>query len=154
MKIYLPNVDIFGKNMTVFRFWDLVTPDKNSKQITNINMERILQNYGLTHIALKIFDYLDFKSLCKARLTSQSWKDFIDTFSKPNRIQWKLTLTFHSKKWFLELWPEWKCILSDFVQNRTSVDVNKLLEIVNYYFNTYPHVLNILDPLMMAIGNV
>ena len=117
-------------------------------------MERILQNYGLSHIALKIFDYLDYKSLCKARLTSQSWKDFIDTFSKPNRIQWKLTLTFHSKKWFLELWPEWKSILSDFVQNRTSVDVNKLLEIVNNYFNTYPHVLNILDPLMMAIGNV
>ena len=114
-------------------------------------MEKILQNYGLSHIVIKIFGYLDYKSLCKARLTSQSWKDFIDTYCKPNRVQWKLTVTFHSKQWFLELWPEWKNILSDFIQNRSSNDVKKLLDIVNYYFNQYPHILNLLDPLMMAI---
>merc|ERR1711953_265817 len=88
--------------------------NKNSKSIKN--MERILQNYGLSHIVIKTFGYLDYKSLCKARLTSQSWKDFIDTYCKPNRVQWKLTVTFHSKQWFLELWPEWKNILSDFNQ--------------------------------------
>ena len=114
-------------------------------------MEKIFQNYGLSHIVIKIFGYLDYKSLCKARLTSQSWKDFIDTYCKPNRVQWKLTVTFHSKQWFLELWPEWKSILSDFIQNRSSNDVKKLLDIVNYYFNQYPHILNLLDPLMMAI---
>merc|ERR1712062_685603 len=106
----------------------------------NKNMEKIFQNYGLSHIGIKIFGYLDYCSLCKARLTFRLWKDFIYTFCKPNRIQWRFTVTFHSKKWFLELWPEWKNILSDFIQNRSSNDVKKLLDI-----------LNLLDPLMMAI---
>ena len=104
-------------------------------------MEKIFQNYGLSHIAIKIFGYLDYCSLCKARLTFRLWKDFIDTFCRPNRIQWRLTITFHSKEWFLELWPEWKNILSDFIQNRSSNDVKKLFAIVNYYFNQYPHML-------------
>ena len=117
-------------------------------------MEKIFQNYGLSHIGIKIFGYLDYCSLCKARLTFRLWKDFIDTFCKPNRIQWRLTVTFHSKKWFLELWPEWKNILSDFIQNRSSHDGKKLIAIVTYYFNQYPQMLELLDPLMIAIGNV
>ena len=126
---------------------------KKSKQ-NEEKMEKIFQNYGLSHIAIKIFGYLDFCSLCKARLTFRLWRDFIDTFCRPNRIQWRLTVTFHSKKWFLELWPEWKNILSDFIQNRSSNDVKKLFAIVNSYFNQYPHMLNLLDPLMIAIGNI
>ena len=56
-----------------------------------------------------------------------------------------------SRNGFLEQWPEWKNIWKDFVQNRTSEDVKLLLEALEYYFDRYCHIFNVLDPLMIAI---
>ena len=126
------------------------------QSISNIksinNMETFIENYGLCHIAINMFDQLDYKSLCKARMVSKSWKDFIDNFCIRKRNEWKLISFLKSKKWFLDLWPEWKNILRDFVQNRTSDDVKLLLEALEYYFRVYPHIImNLHDPLMTAI---
>ena len=97
-------------------------------------MENIFQNYGLSHIAQKIFDYLDFKSLCQARLVSMAWKDLIDHISIEKRNEWKLVSLFTNSKWFLKEWPEWKSILRDFIQNRTSEEIKKLFKILDRYF--------------------
>ena len=121
----------------------------NIKSISN--METIIENYGLCHIAINMFDQLDYKSLCKARMVSKSWKDFIDNFCIRKRNEWKLTSFLKSKKWFLNQWPEWKNILKDFVQNRSSEDVKLLLEALDYYYGSYCHIMNLYDPLMIAI---
>ena len=116
-------------------------------------MENIFQNYGLSHIAQKIFDYLDFKSLCQARLVSMTWKDLIDHISIEKRNEWKLVSLFTNSKWFLKEWPEWKSILRDFIQNRTSEEIKILFKILDRYFYSYSTMMNKLanDPLMLAI---
>ena len=114
-------------------------------------METIIENYGLSHIAIHMLDHLDYKSLCKARLVSKSWKDLIDNFCIRKRSEWKLISFLEPRKGFLEQWPEWKNILRDFIENRTSEDVKLLLEALEYYFDRYCHIFNVLDPLMIAI---
>ena len=116
-------------------------------------MENIFQNYGLSHIAQKIFDYLDFKSLCQARLVSMTWKDLIDHISIEKRNEWKLVSLFTNYKWFLKEWPEWKNILRNFIQNRTTEEIKTLFKILDRYFYSYSSMMNKLanDPLMLAI---
>ena len=116
-------------------------------------MDNIFQNYGLSHISMKIFDYLDYKSLCKARLVSKAWKDLIDHISIEKRNEWHLVWLFKSKQWFLREWPEWKNILMDFIHNRTSEEVKTLFKMLDKYFYSYSTLMNKLDdPLMLAIG--
>ena len=127
-------------------------------------LDKIIQNYGLSHIGIKIFEELDYKSLCQARLVSHAWKELIDNEMQDTLIlkrkTWmvnrdesiELKSFLQSKDWFLKTWPEWKSITRDFVQNRATKDVKKLLEVLNYYFDYYPHISNLYDPLMVAIG--
>ena len=116
-------------------------------------MDNIFQNYGLSHISMKIFDYLDYKSLCKARLVSKAWKDLIDHIAMEKRNEGHLVWLFKSKQWFLREWPEWKNILMDFIKNRTSEEVKSLFKMLDKYFYSYSTLMNKLDdPLMLAIG--
>ena len=45
-------------------------------------MENIVENYGLSHIALEIFGYLDFESLANATEVKTTWRNLIGSDTK------------------------------------------------------------------------
>ena len=104
-------------------------------------MENIVENYGLSHIALQIFNYLDDKSLAKARLVNTSWTNLIDAklLEKRKKLRIKKTFQFYRKhfKKFFQFWPEWKRILEDFRLNKTFEDFLKLNKLLKEYFQKY-----------------
>ena len=117
-------------------------------------METIVENYGLSLIAVQIFDYLDDASLSNARLVKKSWRQLIDYEVQRRRFKRekaKLKNFWISKKYFLNAWPEWKVILRDFNKNQNYGKTRKLLKFLENSFHYYGHIMNFLDPLMIVI---
>ena len=71
-------------------------------------MDRLLNNPGLSHLALEIFEYLDKSSLLKSRLVCKSWNQFIeDELTYSTKIEyWKSQASWKTDSFFF-FWPEW-----------------------------------------------
>ena len=119
-------------------------------------MEHIVENYGLSLIAVQVFQHLDDKSLCNAMLVKKSWRDLIEpeAKSRESNAAKKELITFkgrqHSISYFLKQWPEWHSIFEDFL-NRTYAEVDQLLKFLEHCFHYYCHMMNTVDPLMIAM---
>ena len=123
-------------------------------------MDHLVENNGLSWIAIKIFDQLDNKSLTNARLVKSSWKDLLDSTLIEKRKEIIEMGLIHQKmknlkkdysKALFRFYPEWKNIFKDFQERRNLEDVKKLCELVTEFFNSYHHILSQLDPLMAAV---
>ena len=123
---------------------------------TKLTMENIVENHGLSHIGIQIFNHLDNKSLANARLVKISWTNLIDTklLEKRKKLRIKKTFQFYriNFKKFFEFWPEWKRILEDFRLNRSFEDFQNLNRLMKEYFKKYGNtdVEQKFDPLMFT----
>ena len=124
-------------------------------------MDRIVENHGLSWIAVKIFNKLDDKTLANARLTNSTWKNLIDDtlletrkYRRERRLVKeefeKLAIEKLDKietKFLLDRWPEWVNIFDDFQKHRKLEDVKKFCKMIKKYFESKHWFL---DPLMIA----
>ena len=114
-------------------------------------MENIVENYGLSIVALQIFDYLDDKSLSNARLVKKSWRNLIDPIFQERlsiRINELLNTTIREKKRFFEMNLEWIRIFQDFMKNRSLEDRRKLHKLMKEHFKQKYYETK--DPLVIA----
>ena len=124
-------------------------------------MENLVENHGLSWIAVKILDQLDDKSLATARLIKSTWKDLIDeTLSEKRKLIIRERRLVHEKlkkikercsNHMFKLYPEWKNIINDFQERRSSEDIEKLCELITKYCDYYIHISSSVDPLMLAV---
>ena len=89
-------------------------------------MKLLVENHGLSWIAVQVFGYLDNKSLTTARLVKSSWRNLIDEKllelrkQQQEKIRAKIEeLKSQFRQSFnFEKWPEWNGIFKDFKNNR------------------------------------
>ena len=120
-------------------------------------MEHVVENYGLSHIGIQIFGYLDNQSLVKSRLVAKSWMDLIDQKlleSRKRSWTWKkekLEVLEQNHMDFYETLPHWKSVNKHFRQNRSVEDTRKFIEIMESYFRRYENIYLDYDPLMTFV---
>ena len=124
-------------------------------------MENLVENHGLSWIAIKALDQLDDQSLANARLTKSTWRDLIDDAlqieKRKRRRERRLVhkkmenLKLKYSKHLFKLYPEWKNIFDDFQERRNLEEVKRLCELITKYFECYIHISSRLDPLMLAV---
>ena len=120
-------------------------------------MKLLVENHGLSWIAVQVFGYLDNKSLTTARLVKSSWRNLIDEKllelrkQQQEKIRAKIEeLKSQFRQSFnFEKWPEWNGIFKDFKNNRNLQDVTKFCAKITYYTERFPYF-NYEDPLMHA----
>ena len=123
-------------------------------------MEQLVENHGLSWIALQIFDELDDESLANARLINTSWRCLIDDALLEKRKhlrerrlvreKWECLKKSRHTSYLFRQWPEWKNIFDDFQERRNLEDTKKLCQIITKYFGSYLHISTLYDPLMVA----
>ena len=124
-------------------------------------MENIVENYGLSHVAIQILDYLDDKSLTNSRLVKENWKNLIDSslIDRIDQLIDKALNVFEIKfPDFFKAWPEWLKIFADFRKNRSYEDFLYLNQDLETYFESYEYKIDstrnigrAFDPLRLAV---
>ena len=72
----------------------------SSSTMVHNYLDSFIQNFGLQHIAIKVFSYLDFETLQNSKLVSKEWNEFIED-TKPIWISNLRSLKFRIiKNWF------------------------------------------------------
>ena len=77
-------------------------------------MEKLVENPGLSFLAVDIFSLLDIPSLLNARTVCHSWKDVIE-----ERLLWQKKMEYFRRKYgqlFFYYWPEWKELFDTFME--------------------------------------
>ena len=117
-------------------------------------MEKIVENQGLSFVAIQIFEFLDFESLEKAILVKKSWRDLIKTSPKLKKriiVHRSLRYLETENPYFFRMYPVWRTIFDDFKRNRSFEDSKKLKEKIEEYFNRYRHIMNQLGMLIIVL---
>ena len=99
-------------------------------------MDRLVENPGLSFLAVDIFTLLDIPSLLRCRLVCKSWKFVIE-----ERLLWKKKMEYFRSKYgqlFFYYWPEWKEMFDIFFfsHKTSSEDLMIFSEIIEGYLKS------------------
>lgn len=97
-------------------------------------MERLIDNYGLIHLATQIFAYLDNESLLQSQLVCKSWLNFLQN----QRFFWKRKLRAKSGK-VSELNQDWQKLVSNIEKKGSVEDILSLISIMEKFKGSCLH---------------
>ena len=100
-------------------------------------MDLFVQNPGLQHIAVTIFENLDTQSLENCRRVNEDWQHLIDTTANLQYTVYSEELYKISDdyEYLFDYWPQWFQMFEDFISKKSLEELKYFTELIKAYLH-------------------